>query len=127
VTLEEAGLRERSHLQEWVIAHPQILGPDVRIIAFEFGQWIGLSGYKERDRLDVLGLDASGQLVIAELKRGAAPDTVEMQGLKYAAMASRFTLERLGAPHARFLSAQRSSSVTPEAPCETVGQRGERG
>jgi hypothetical protein len=114
VSLEEAGLRERSHLQEWVIAHPQILGPDVRIIAFEFGQWIGLSGSKERDRLDVLGLDGLGQLVIAELKRGMAPDTVEMQGLKYAAMASRFTLERLAALHARFLSGQRGNTVTPE-------------
>jgi hypothetical protein len=114
VSLEEAGLRERSHLQEWVITHPKILGPDVCIIAFEFGQWIGLGGSKERDRLDVLGLDSLGQLVIAELKRGMAPDTVEMQGLKYAAMASRFTLEKLAAVHARFLSVQRSSSVTPE-------------
>jgi hypothetical protein len=105
---------QRSHLQEWVIAHPKILGSDVYIVAFEFGQWIGLSGSKERDRLDVLGLDRLGQLVIAELKRGMAPDTVEMQGLKYAAMASRFTLERLAALHARFLSTQRGSTVTPE-------------
>jgi hypothetical protein len=62
----------------------------------------------------VLGLDALGQLVIAELKRGMAPDTVEMQGLKYAAMASRFTLEKLAALHARFLSDHRGSAVTPE-------------
>jgi hypothetical protein len=51
---------QRSHLQEWVIAHPKILGSDVYIVAFEFGQWIGLSGSKERDRLDVLGLDRLG-------------------------------------------------------------------
>jgi hypothetical protein len=114
VSLEEAGLRERSHLQEWVIAHPQILGSDVHVIAFEFGQWIGVSGSRERDRLDVLGLDSLGHLVIAELKRGMAPDTVEMQGLKYAAMASRFSTERLAALHARFLAAQRSNTVTPE-------------
>jgi hypothetical protein len=29
VSLAEAGLRERRDLQEWVIAHPEILGPDV--------------------------------------------------------------------------------------------------
>ena len=60
VSLEEAGLRERSHLQEWVIAHPEILGPDVCIIAFEFGQWIGLSGSKERDRLVLRSLNSVG-------------------------------------------------------------------
>ncbi len=27
ITLAEAGLRERVHLQEWVLAHPDILAP----------------------------------------------------------------------------------------------------
>jgi hypothetical protein len=60
-----------------------------------------------------LGLDRSGRLVVAELKRDAAPDSVEMQALKYAAMASRFAPETLGHQHARFLSA-RSDPVTAE-------------
>ena len=30
ISLAEAGLTERGHLQEWVLAHPEILGPDVR-------------------------------------------------------------------------------------------------
>jgi hypothetical protein len=33
-----------------------------------------------------------------------APDTVEMQAIKYAAMASRFTEDTLAEQHARFLS-----------------------
>ena len=49
------------------------------------------------DRLDLLGLDEDGSLV-AELKRGPAPDTVEMQAIKYAAFASRFTVETLAEP-----------------------------
>ena len=51
--------------------------------------------------------------MVAELKRDAAPDTVEMQALKYAAMASRFTPETLGHQHARFCRA-RGHPVTEE-------------
>lgn len=91
ISLAEAGLRERSDLQEWVLAHPHILGPDVKIISFEFDRWRSSSGAPQLDRLDVLGLDTEGRLVVAELKRDRAPDTVEMQAIKYAAMASRFT------------------------------------
>ncbi len=96
VTLADAGLRERTDLQEWVLAHPEILGTDVLVVAFEFDRWqSGPSGERERDRLDVLGLDGDGRLVVAELKRDRAPDTVQMQAIKYAAMASRFTEETL--------------------------------
>jgi hypothetical protein len=42
--------------------------------------------------------------VVAELKRDRAPDTVEMQAIKYAAMASRFTEDSLVEQHARLLS-----------------------
>lgn len=36
ITLSEAGLRERTHLQEWVLAYPSILGADVMVITSEF-------------------------------------------------------------------------------------------
>src|SRR5581483_553505 len=88
-------------------------GEGVMVVTFEFDQWRTWSGSQERDRLDVLGLDRKGRLVVAELKRDAAPDTVEMQALKYAAMASRFTVEELAAQHARYL-ARRGESVTPD-------------
>ena len=112
-TLPEIGLSERQHLQEWVLAHPEILGPGIKVVTFEFDRWWAAGG-DPLDRLDVLGLDRSGRLVVAELKRDAAPDTVEMQALKYAAMASRFTPETLGHQHARFRR-DRGDSVTEEA------------
>ena len=111
-TLPEIGLSERYHLQEWVLAHPEILGPGIKVVTFEFDRWWAAGG-DPLDRLDVLGLDRSGRLVVAELKRDAAPDTVEMQALKYAAMASRFTPETLGHQHARFRRA-RGHPVTEE-------------
>ncbi len=104
ITLAEAGLTERSHLQEWTTAHPHILGEGVMVVTLEFDRWRTAAGAPERDRLDVLGLDRNGRLVVAELKRDIAPDTVEMQALKYAALASRFTPETLATEHAKYLS-----------------------
>jgi alkylated DNA nucleotide flippase Atl1 len=95
VSLAEAGFREREHLQEWVIANPELLGDDVRIITFEFDRWVTASGAATWERLDVLALDRSGRLVLAELKRDRAPDAVMVQALNYAAMVSRFTLDHL--------------------------------
>ena len=115
VSLEEAGLREREHLQEWVIANPDVLGEGVLIVTIEYSRWITQSGSAERDRLDVLGLGTDGRLVVAELKRGPAPDTVDMQALKYAAMASRFDLERLAEAHAVFLKSRDDAVTDAEA------------
>lgn len=112
VSLADVGLTERQHLQEWVIAHPEILGPRIMVVTFEFDRWQAAGG-NPLDRLDVLGLDRTGRLVVAELKRGTAPDTVETQAIKYAAMASRFTPEILASQHARFLSS-RGRTVTDE-------------
>jgi hypothetical protein len=96
-----------------VLAHPQILGEDVLVVTSEFGRWVGIDRGVERDRLDVLGLDSSGRLVVAELKRGTAPDTVGMQALKYAGLARGFTSDRLASAHAQFLT-RRGTPTTPE-------------
>ena len=103
VSLAEAGLKERADLQEWVRANPEILGDDVRIVTFEFGTWRARQ-HLEADRLDLLGLDGNGRLVVAELKRGHAPDTIDLQAIKYAALASRFTPAALARTYAKYLS-----------------------
>jgi Domain of unknown function (DUF4268) len=113
LTLAEAGLKERRDLQEWVIEHPEILGSDLMIVTMEFNQWQSSYG-KTADRLDILGLHKSGELVVAELKRDEAPDTVEMQAIKYGAMVSRFTVETLAEQHAKFLS-QRGTPTDEDA------------
>lgn len=120
LTLAEAGFTERQHLQEWVIGHPEILGPDILIVTMEFDRWKSASA-SDASRLDILGLHSSGELVVAELKRDTAPDTVEMQAVKYAAMASRFTPETLADQHARFL-AQRGQAVELDAAAELLAK-----
>jgi hypothetical protein len=44
ISLAEAGLKEREHLQEWVLSHPEIIGPDVMIVTFEFDKWAATAG-----------------------------------------------------------------------------------
>ncbi len=87
------GMHERSHLQEWILANPKVLGPDVKIVASEFDRWQTATGAPVNDRLDILGLDLEGRLVIVELKVDLAPHLVQMQAINYAAMASRLTPE----------------------------------
>lgn len=113
VALAEAGLREREHLQEWVLAHPEMLGTDVLVITSEFDRWMSREG-READRLDVLGLDADGRLVVAELKRDQAPDFVTLQAVKYAAMASRFEVDQLADAYLTFHSRENDAPTTAE-------------
>jgi hypothetical protein len=105
ISLAATGLLERQHLQEWVLAHPQILGMEAKIVTFEFDQWTTNSAASLSDRLDVLAIDRTGRLIVAELKRDKAPDTTTMQAINYAAMASRFSLDTLAEAHARHLGA----------------------
>lgn len=113
ITLSEAGLREREHLQEWVLANPSIIGRDVIVVTTEFDRWLSARGGAPLDRLDVLALDRSGRLVVAELKRDRAPDTVDMQALKYAAMASRFSLDTLASAFAAYTKKREGIELTP--------------
>jgi alkylated DNA nucleotide flippase Atl1 len=114
VTLAEAGLYERADLQEWIRANPDILGPDLYVVTYEFDRWVSAGG-SHADRLDILALDADGRLVVAELKRDGAPDTVEMQAIKYAAYASRFTPDTLAACHGAYLRRTGEPATDDEA------------
>lgn len=66
----------------------------------------------------MLGLGEDGRLVVAELKRDKAPDTTEMQAIKYAAMASRFTVESLAEELARFRTDRGEALSSDEALAE---------
>ncbi|MCM2418118.1 hypothetical protein [Streptomyces sp. RKAG293] len=72
---------ERQHLQEWVIDHLQVLGEPVLMITSEFDRWADTDGVLARDRLDILGRDATGRLAVAELKRGTADRDVHLQAI----------------------------------------------
>ena len=77
------GLRERTHLQQWMADTPDALGEELLIIQQEF------DGFADtRERLDLLALDKNGQLVIIENKLDDTGRDVVWQALKYAAYCS---------------------------------------
>ncbi len=99
-TLKDIGFKERSDLQQWIEEYPEIVERDLLVVTTEFNQW-ELRAQRVEDRLDVLFLDSDGAPMVAELKRGEAPDTVDLQALKYAAYCSQLTVEDLVEAYAR--------------------------
>lgn len=87
ISLAQVGIRERADLQRWIENHPEIIEPDLLTITTEFNHW-RLGDKKVADRFDVLFLDSDGALLLAELKRDEAPDTTDLQAIKYAAYCS---------------------------------------
>lgn len=114
VALSQAGIRERQDLQEWVLAHTEVLGNDVLVVTAEFDRWESDGGNVAKERLDVLGLDPSGRLVVVELKRDS-DSRIHLQAITYAALVSGFTEETLAAVHADFLNRRGVTTSQPEA------------
>lgn len=81
---------ERTHIEEWVRSNPEILGEDLLILTTEFDQFVDSS-----DRLDILALDRDGNLVVVELKRDSAAGYADLQAIRYAAMVSSMTIDKL--------------------------------
>jgi hypothetical protein len=79
----ELGFKEREHLQEWLANCPTALGEELLIIQKEF------DGFDDtRERLDLLALDKSGNLVLIENKLDDSGRDVVWQSLKYASYCS---------------------------------------
>lgn len=79
----EIGIRERDHLQEWLVHQADALGEELLIIQKEF------DGFDEtRERLDLLALDKEGNLVVIENKLDDSGRDVTWQALKYTAYVS---------------------------------------
>ena len=85
-----AGFRERNNLQEWIANNPEILGESLLIVQKEF------DGFNDtNERLDLLALDKTGNLVIIENKLDDSGRDVTWQAIKYASYASTLNRSQL--------------------------------
>jgi len=82
------GIKERGDLQRLLRANVGVVAPDVLVIAEEFGEW-----EESKRRIDLLGVDTSGNLVVIELKRDD-DGHMELQAIRYAAMVAGMTFAK---------------------------------
>ncbi len=86
----ELNIWERTHIQEWIRNAPEILGEELLVVSIEFDKFTN-----SNDRLDLLALDKQGNLVVIELKRDAFAGYSDLQSIRYAAMVSSMTIDKL--------------------------------
>ncbi|MCG7970004.1 MAG: hypothetical protein JBO36_05040 [Candidatus Thiodiazotropha taylori] len=97
-TFAEQGLHERYDLQALLKSQIEVISPDTLIVAEEFGEW-----EDSRRRIDLLGVDKAGNLIVIELKRTEDGGHMELQAIRYAAMISTLTFDRLVPIYAQYL------------------------
>lgn len=87
-TFSSLNIKERRDLQSWLKNTPNLLGEPLLFIADEFDRFDN-----SNKRLDMLLLDESGTLVVAELKLDASGTLAEQQAVRYAAFCSTMTMQ----------------------------------
>lgn len=88
-SFSEQGVLERTDLQRLLRDQPEVLEKGLLIISEEFGNW-----HDSNRRIDLLGLDAQGRLVVVELKRGDTGHQMDLQAVRYAAMVANMTFQQ---------------------------------
>jgi RecB family endonuclease NucS len=106
-TFEAEGIKERRDLQSLLREQIEVVIKDVLIVAEEFGDW-----EDSRRRIDLLGLDKDANLVVIELKR-KEDEVHELQAIRYAAMISTMTFEKLIEKSQSFYRRTEMAIVTP--------------
>ena len=95
----QENIKEDPDLRYTLRAEPEAIEEGLFILSEEFsGHWQG-SGRS----IDLLGLDSKGRLVVIELKRTATGDHAELQAIRYAAMVSILTSERIIEAHQEYM------------------------
>ena len=104
-TFAAQGLRERRDLRALLRRNIDVIAPGTLVVAEEFGEW-----ENSQRRIDLLGLDKSANLVVVELKRTEDGGHMDLQAIRYAAMISTLTFDKLVRIFDQYL--QRNASDT---------------
>jgi len=97
-SFSSAGIRERQDLQRLLRTQVEVVSPNTLVVAEEFGEW-----EDSNRRIDLLGIDKDGNLVVIELKRTEDGGHMELQAIRYAAMVSAMTFDRVVEVYTSFL------------------------
>ncbi|MDD9947976.1 MAG: hypothetical protein OXU48_00420 [candidate division Zixibacteria bacterium] len=106
-TFENQGLKEFD-LQQMLKSQIDAISPDTLIVSEEFGDW-----EDRKNRIDLLGIDKNADLVVIELKRTTDGGYMDLQALRYAAMISTLTFDKLVDTYGSYLR-KNESEINPE-------------
>ena len=85
-TFIDEGIKETSDIQNALKKQIDVIDPNILIISEEFAEWDG-----SKKRIDLLGINNNGEIIIIELKRTETGDHMDLQAVRYAAMISILT------------------------------------
>lgn len=74
-----AGRVGETQLEEWLIVHPELAGEPLLVLGSQLADFA-----EDKDRLDVLAVDDSGELLLVELKVDESFRMTDLQALAYA-------------------------------------------
>ena len=103
-TFADVSVSERGDLQRLLKRKIEIIAPGILIVSEEFSDW-----EDSRRRIDLLGIDASANLVVIELKRTEDGGHMELQAVRYAAMVSTLSFDRVVQIFEAYLTAEGDS------------------
>ena len=106
----QEGVLERADLQRILRDQPDVLEEGLLIISEEFCNW-----EDSKRRIDLLGLDAKGCLVVVELKRGETGGHMDLQAIRYAAMVANMTFQQVVDACQAYLEKREGGSVEEDA------------
>jgi hypothetical protein len=104
-----AGIKERDDLQRLLKNQIEIISPDTLVVSEEFGEW-----EESRRRIDLLGLDKAANIVVIELKRTEDGGHMDLQAIRYAAMVSALTFDRVVEIYSKYLKENNSDDNARE-------------
>lgn len=119
-TFKDQDLKEID-LQKMLKSQISAISPDTLIVSEEFSDW-----EENRNRIDLLGIDKDASLVVIELKRTTDGGYMELQALRYAAMISALTFDKLVEIYGTYLRENGNASDPEEGLLDFLGWEDQR-
>lgn len=108
-TFKKEKIYEKFDLQRLLAQRIEILSDDILIISEEFCDW-----EDSKRRIDLLGIDKNGKIVVIELKRTLTGGHMDLQAIRYAAMVSSMNIEQIISTYEKYLKKKNNNGLNAE-------------
>lgn len=97
-------------LEKWIVENPDLVGEPLLVLGHQLAEF-----EEDKDRLDILALDRSGEIVLIELKVSDDFRVTDLQALAYAGAYARRSSKDLARTLQRHLQKQANTAAQPAA------------